>query len=364
MNQLPIPGSSSEIKPAGKHAAAAGGNPAATDSQPFGEMLAKHLGGKDTASSRPLVPKSDGRITAALLKANPEGSPEEAVAVLPGLDATTAPINGADLLAALPGIPPTALPANELPPQSTAGGPANRRAHDIGERKMRETEDPSGPLARSDEPGQARNEKTAIHISLLADTLAAGRGADPGDIAARMTADTRTVATVQQPLPLSAAAAPLPMQIPGTVAPSPQTTVATALTHDRWADDFSQKVTWLATQNQQRAELHLNPPNLGPLEVSLRLNGDQATALFSSPHAAVREAIEQSIPKLREMFADNGIMLGGTTVSDQSRHEQHSESGPRHPAGHGIRPEETAGTAGMQHLPPTRLHNGMVDTFA
>ena len=111
-----------------------------------------------------------------------------------------------------------------------------------------------------------------------------------------------------------------------------QMTVNTPVNQDKWADEFSQKITWLASSNKdQTAELHLNPPQLGPLDVVIKVSGDQATALFTSPHAAVRDAMEQAMPRLRDMLADNGIMLGNTTVSDQTPRDQ-GQSGTQRPS--------------------------------
>lgn len=94
--------------------------------------------------------------------------------------------------------------------------------------------------------------------------------------------------------------------------------VSTPVGQAGWDNAFSQRVTWVATQDQQSARIELNPPNLGPVEVRLTLNHDQANAIFSSPHGAVREAIEAALPKLREMLAESGLTLANVNVSSQS----------------------------------------------
>jgi flagellar hook-length control protein FliK len=100
--------------------------------------------------------------------------------------------------------------------------------------------------------------------------------------------------------------------------------------------------------------------------VVLKVNGDQATALFTSPHAAVRDAIEQALPKLREMMADSGIMLGNATVSDNSRNQQNESgnknSGPR--SGIGSITDTSAASSQSMRVSPISRHNGIVDTFA
>lgn len=167
---------------------------------------------------------------------------------------------------------------------------------------------------------------------------------------------------------------PVPAQQPGlapavTVATPASNTqsLSTPLAHPAWGDEFSQKITWMATQHNQSAELHLNPPQLGPLDVVLKMNGDQATAMFTSPHAAVREAIEQALPKLREMLADNGIMLGNAMVSDHSA-KNNADGTPRN-SQHGSAISAINGTvdgADTQEarVSPISRHLGMVDTFA
>ncbi|MDD4910887.1 MAG: flagellar hook-length control protein FliK [Sideroxydans sp.] len=144
-----------------------------------------------------------------------------------------------------------------------------------------------------------------------------------------------------------------------------QLVVNTPISHNRWAEDVGQKITWLAGQQDQHAELHLNPPQLGPLDVVLKVTGDQATVQFTSAHAMVREAIEQSIPKLREMLADNGIMLGNTTVSDQTPRDQRGESGAQSRSSSNENTPALASNTVVTSQSVLPLRNrGMVDTFA
>ena len=144
-----------------------------------------------------------------------------------------------------------------------------------------------------------------------------------------------------------------------------QLAVNTPLAHNAWADEFSQKIIWVATQHGQSAELHLNPPQLGPLDVLIKVNGDQATALFTSPHAVVRDAIEQALPKLREMLADNGIMLGNATVSDQSPREQQTKQTDQPHKKEGWQAKmDQAILVGGTPIRSGRHHQGSVDTFA
>lgn len=131
-----------------------------------------------------------------------------------------------------------------------------------------------------------------------------------------------------------------------------------------WSGEFGQQITWIAKQKDHTAELHLNPPQLGPLDVVLKVSGDQATAQFTSPHAAVRDAVEQAIPKLREMLADSGIMLGNATVSDQAP-QRNQEQTPRNVQRRSDKVGTVSSTAVSHESAKTqvRRHNGLVDTF-
>lgn len=187
-----------------------------------------------------------------------------------------------------------------------------------------------------------------------------------GALAAALQAGKKTD-NVLSPVPAANPVAPALGALNAPAAPAPlssPTAIATPLQQPQWADDFSQKVTWLATQRVQSAELHLNPAQLGPLEVSLKLNGDQASVQFISAHAVVRDAIEQSLPRLRDMLADSGITLGNTTVSDQAPREQRERAQTGNAAQ--TNATDNFSEAEIQKSQTTRLpsrHNGSVDTF-
>lgn len=103
-------------------------------------------------------------------------------------------------------------------------------------------------------------------------------------------------------------AAPLAASAPSSAAASVvQYSIPEPVAGSRWADALGQRAMFLVDQQIKSAELHLNPPNLGPLEVKLALDGDKATLSFTTNQAAVREAVQQSLPRLQQVFADNGM---------------------------------------------------------
>jgi flagellar hook-length control protein FliK len=131
-----------------------------------------------------------------------------------------------------------------------------------------------------------------------------------------------------------------------------------------WDQGLGDKLVWMAGHRQQVAELHLNPPDLGPLKITLTLNNDQASAQFVSAHAQVREALETAMPRLREMLADSGITLGNASVStDAFREQAQAQHQPRaYPAAPAAEAANPAALTRGEHL--LRQAHGLVDTFA
>ncbi|KAF0101402.1 MAG: flagellar hook-length control protein FliK [bacterium] len=85
-----------------------------------------------------------------------------------------------------------------------------------------------------------------------------------------------------------------------------------------FASELGEKIVWLAGRHAQFAELSLNPPHLGALEVRLSVSGGEAVAQFFSANAGVRDALETAMPRLRELMAQAGINLGEAQVRDEA----------------------------------------------
>lgn len=93
-----------------------------------------------------------------------------------------------------------------------------------------------------------------------------------------------------------------------------------------WSQALGERLVLMAGREQQTAEIKLNPAHLGPLEVKLSLQQDQASVSFLSQHAPVREALEQAIPRLREMFNQQDLQLVNVDVG-QRREQAHGGDG-------------------------------------
>lgn len=77
----------------------------------------------------------------------------------------------------------------------------------------------------------------------------------------------------------------------------------------QWATELGNKLTLLATRDTQSATLYMTPADLGPVQVRIDMNQDQASVWFTAEHADTRSALEQSLPRLRELFTAQGMSL-------------------------------------------------------
>lgn len=92
-----------------------------------------------------------------------------------------------------------------------------------------------------------------------------------------------------------------------------------------WSNALAERAVMVAAQSTNVAQIQLDPPELGSLNIRVQINQDQVSLNFTSPHAHVRDAVEQSLPRLREMFAEQGLALTDSSVSDQQKGDSAKE---------------------------------------
>lgn len=85
--------------------------------------------------------------------------------------------------------------------------------------------------------------------------------------------------------------------------------------HPEWNKEIGERIIWMHKQAIPTAELRLNPAHLGPITIKVDVTQDQATVAFTAQHAAVKEAIEAALPKLREMFSAQQLNLAEVNIS-------------------------------------------------
>ncbi len=126
-------------------------------------------------------------------------------------------------------------------------------------------------------------------------------------------------------------------------------------------EELGDKITWMADQRLQSASLQLSPEHLGPLHVRISLQDGAATVSFNAMHADTRAALEQALPRLREMFATHGLTLADASVSQQSPRGQ-GQKQPVGAIGSTGRVSDEANSTALASAASVRL--GLLDTYA
>lgn len=153
---------------------------------------------------------------------------------------------------------------------------------------------------------------------------------------------------IAPPTPNSPTARAL-MATPVTVPPDPQT---------GFDDGFGARLVWMAEQRLGHAEIRLNPEHLGPIEVRVQVDGTQVSAEFHSGHAGVRQAIEASLPRLREMLGQQGLQLGQADVGQR-------QAGSGQPARRDGDANSTGASPVNARTPTRQLRSrGLLDEYA
>ncbi|MFN2359507.1 MAG: flagellar hook-length control protein FliK [Marinobacter sp.] len=143
------------------------------------------------------------------------------------------------------------------------------------------------------------------------------------------------------------------------------TSIDVPVNHAEWGDKLVGKLTWLTARNMSVAEIHLTPPDMGPMEVRVQVQQEQANITVHSANPAVRDQLELHSHRLRDMLSEQGLSLEQFDVSDSSQQQTGEE-------GSGDRGENGSGAladAGLedQDLQPESLDltwKGEVDIFA
>jgi len=214
-----------------------------------------------------------------------------------------------------------------------------------------------------------RDEKAAAAQEALANAAQRVEGASPrlaasADSSAAIAALAQSVAT---PSP-AAAASPIGPKVVQAYVPAPVESPA-------FAAAFGVQVSVLAQDGVQRAELHLNPAEMGPVAIRIRIEGREARIDFGAEVAATRQAIEASLPQLAGALNDAGFTLAGGGVSQhtgqQPRGGEGNENGADDDARsgrHGDRrlamPASAEAIAKMAGRMSARMAAGGVDLYA
>ena len=132
--------------------------------------------------------------------------------------------------------------------------------------------------------------------------------------------------------------------------------IPTKVSSPDWGSALAGRISLLVNQGINSARIQLTPPELGPIEVRVNLNNEQASVQFISHSASVREALEQAMPRLREMLESSGFSLAEGHVGEESHQRSQSGSG-------GEESVDSSQQASDSHLQQS-IQIGLIDDYA
>ncbi len=160
------------------------------------------------------------------------------------------------------------------------------------------------------------------------------------------------------PHPLGAAAAASPATDAGARAPFAPLVFGEAA---QWAGELDARVRWFAGRGIGTAEIRLDPPDLGPLQVTVHTQREGASVHFSAANASVRDLLEHSLPRLRELLESGGMNLVDVNVTHQ-RHGGGYRDAPPEP-GTGLVAATHPGSDAVARDAPARITRGIIDAY-
>ncbi len=90
------------------------------------------------------------------------------------------------------------------------------------------------------------------------------------------------------------------------------------LTKELANEQVAEKVQMMMSKNLKNLDIRLDPPELGQMKIRMTMNNDVANVHFTVNSQQARDVIEQTLPRLREMLAQQGMQLADSSVQQQS----------------------------------------------
>lgn len=91
------------------------------------------------------------------------------------------------------------------------------------------------------------------------------------------------------------------------------------VTHPQWGDKFADHIAWMGNNDVKSAVIKIHPEELGPIEISVKVEKNSASVNIISHSAQVRDVMDQAIPKLRDMMSTEGLNLAEINISADQR---------------------------------------------
>jgi flagellar hook-length control protein FliK len=216
------------------------------------------------------------------------------------------------------------------------------------------TSDANSPLLAASAPDATNSASVAASPG--------SAGAEVSDNAALPAARSAIVDTTPAQPSIMTDSSGLPELVRSFAGSAPQTppvqaSISVPVANVDWPHAVAAQVHWFVNNDVQSATLRLSPEHLGPVEVRIDVHDSQVNVNFSAAHPETRVALEQTVPRLREILAGGGLTLGQANVQQESRPGSQPAASPVRPAFTAALAVEPVAVAAPQGL-------GLVDEYA
>ncbi len=199
-------------------------------------------------------------------------------------------------------------------PMDTSSGDSVPEAAAGGVIASRSSAPPADPLPRTALATATAKAANSVELAELETAVGAGKADTPNPSGKTEASQVDRGLSPAMAVPLADPISPAMAQ--ASIAPKVDVNqvLETPVGHGPWREELGERILMLADRNSGTARFKLNPAHLGPLDVSIKVDGDGASIQFTSQNAGVREALEAAVPKLREMLGVQHIPLNEVVV--------------------------------------------------
>jgi len=316
-----------------------------------------------------ICPKTNATTTAAKSKAASTDSKDTTKP-----DETASPDIGLlmSLLPALPSTTPAAMALDTAPPvesrsdANTALLASASRVPITVAGNAQASQAQAATALKPDAGINAVTESPIVIADVAPDTsfMFVGKAADKANQFASMLTDLQPTAPTtlfagpawQSSTATTVVAAPLPT--------ANATLIDLPITHSEWPTTLGHSLIWAVGEGMQKVEISVSPQDMGPINVHIRIENDKTDVRFTAMHAVTRDALEASIPRLRDLFSQQGLNLSQAQVFSQTPNGEKGRQ-PEHP-----QPQQAplSGDATDTQQPattrPMHWRRGLVDDYA
>ncbi|GAA4874480.1 flagellar hook-length control protein FliK [Ferrimonas pelagia] len=131
---------------------------------------------------------------------------------------------------------------------------------------------------------------------------------------------------------------------------------------ERMAPQLRDRLIMMVNSDKLTAEIRLDPPELGALQVRIQMNGEQAQLQIVTQQAQTRDLVEQALPRLREMLEQQGLQLADADIrqGDPQQGQSGAEGGAGEDGQIGAGDDSDEQRVSVAH----RRHDGAIDYYA